>query len=289
MVRGFAMPSEALGSRLAPNSIPNLSAHPDPNQGAHHLLQALGARMTRRRPLHPHPHPHPNQVRDFATPTECERLRASASFARGCTGCDCKSDVDVDHDDSSHPITMLARRQSMLVRDLTGYDVWPRGAEPIRQSLYDGAGECSVHCDGECYGGPHPPECEGTRVATTIAYCEVADEGGQTSFPRGGVIVRPRLGDLVVFAYLHSANRTMDTGFSEHSGCPVRRGRKWIATTWHREGRPMHARRSVELQDINHRCSKWLDAAEAALKAEQEHRRRSATPPTSIDARGGAA
>jgi hypothetical protein len=28
----------------------------------------------------------------------------------------------------------------------------------------------------------------------------------------------------------------MDPGYTEHSGCPLRKGTKWIATMWYREG-----------------------------------------------------
>ena len=28
----------------------------------------------------------------------------------------------------------------------------------------------------------------------------------------------------------------MDNGLTEHTGCPLRKGRKWIATMWYREG-----------------------------------------------------
>ena len=29
---------------------------------------------------------------------------------------------------------------------------------------------------------------------------------------------------------------TMDRGHTEHTGCPLREGQKWIATMWYREG-----------------------------------------------------
>ena len=33
-----------------------------------------------------------------------------------------------------------------------------------------------------------------------------------------------------------SGTPIMDNGNTEHSGCPLRKGRKWIATMWFREG-----------------------------------------------------
>ncbi len=37
------------------------------------------------------------------------------------------------------------------------------------------------------------------------------------------------------FTYM-SPDGLMDTGYTEHSGCPVKEGQKWIATAWMREG-----------------------------------------------------
>lgn len=33
-----------------------------------------------------------------------------------------------------------------------------------------------------------------------------------------------------------SPDGIMDSGYTQHSGCPVRKGQKWIATAWLREG-----------------------------------------------------
>ena len=82
------------------------------------------------------------------------------------------------------------------------------------------------HCDGPCRGEDYP---YGQRVATTILYCKTPEGGGQTSFTRSGMMISPRPRDLLLFAYKY-ANGTMDNGFTEHSGCPITGGRKWIAT-----------------------------------------------------------
>ena len=97
-----------------------------------------------------------------------------------------------------------------------------------------------AHCDGECNGGPWR---EGKRIATGLVYCETADRGGDTLFTRVGLKVVPKPGQLLFFGYKLRDEGSptgwaaaMDNGVTEHSGCPLHEGRKWIATMWFREG-----------------------------------------------------
>lgn len=47
--------------------------------------------------------------------------------------------------------------------------------------------------------------------------------------------VQPRAGMATFFTYVGSDGFT-DSGFTEHSGCPVVEGEKWITTFWMRMG-----------------------------------------------------
>jgi hypothetical protein len=49
------------------------------------------------------------------------------------------------------------------------------------------------------------------------------------------VFVKPRKGDVTIFTY-KGEDGMMDTGYTEHSGCPVLEGEKWITTAWLRQG-----------------------------------------------------
>jgi len=89
------------------------------------------------------------------------------------------------------------------------------------------------HCDGDCTGLPHK---YGTRMATVVMYCTVADRGGHTNFRNAGVHVKPRRGDAIFFSYIDPESKLMDSGFTEHSGCPVFEGTKKIVTQWVRYG-----------------------------------------------------
>ena len=109
------------------------------------------------------------------------------------------------------------------------------GQEPVNAVYYEHAGDhYGAHCDGECNGGGYK---RGHRIATSLTYCEVAERGGFTLFTRSGIKMVPRPRQMLFFGYkLRPDSHEMDDGGTEHSGCPLRRGKKWIATMWYREG-----------------------------------------------------
>lgn len=89
------------------------------------------------------------------------------------------------------------------------------------------------HCDGSCEGDLY---VKTGRVATAVLYCEVPEVGGATVFAQADVFVKPKVGQAVFFSYKGNRYGRMDDGLTEHSGCPVKVGEKWIATAWLREG-----------------------------------------------------
>ena len=106
------------------------------------------------------------------------------------------------------------------------------------------------HCDGDCAGLQHK---RGGRVATMVMYCEVPEKGGSTNFRNANVHVKPELYTAVFFSYLDNDTNKMDTGWAEHSGCPVREGKKSIAVQWLRIGvdeeNPWHSFNTLTVQD----------------------------------------
>jgi hypothetical protein len=66
-------------------------------------------------------------------------------------------------------------------------------------------------------------------------YCKIPEIGGGTSFTKADVFVNPVPGMATFFTYRGSDGH-MDVGFTEHSGCPVVKGEKWITTLWMRDG-----------------------------------------------------
>lgn len=73
-------------------------------------------------------------------------------------------------------------------------------------------------------------------MATMVMYCTIADKGGHTNFRNAGVHIKPKVGDAIFFSYIDPDKKIMDTGFTEHSGCPVYEGDKKIVTQWIRYG-----------------------------------------------------
>jgi hypothetical protein len=144
--------------------------------------------------------------------------------------------VPWDQEASGNPIATLSRRVYDYTNHVLGLGIDEKGQEDLMSIQYFGRGENDTepdrytpHCDGECTGQPHK---HGTRMATLVMYCDVADRGGHTNFRNSGAHVKPTQGAGVFFAYIDPETLMMDNGFTEHSGCPVIEGTKRIVTQW---------------------------------------------------------
>ena len=67
-------------------------------------------------------------------------------------------------------------------------------------------------------------------------FTQTQSPGGHTNFRNSGVHIKSEPHNAVFFSYIDPDTRVMDTGFTEHSGCPVFEGEKKIVTQWIRLG-----------------------------------------------------
>jgi hypothetical protein len=142
---------------------------------------------------------------------------------------------------SSRGALLRGALPAAFAREVAEYEqlVEGEGQEPLNSVYYKNwDDQYRPHCDGQCHGGPYR---KGERIATSLTYCAVADKGGYTMFTRTGHKVVPKRRQMLFFGYklpptAEGGPPTMDDGHTEHTGCPLRAGQKWIATMWYREG-----------------------------------------------------
>jgi hypothetical protein len=130
------------------------------------------------------------------------------------------------------PLLHLHDRVLSVTNHHAKFNLESPGQEDFTIIQYNPTDQYTPHCDGGCDGDPHYP---GGRVATAVMYCKVADLGGGTTFTKSDIFVKPEKGTATFFSY-KGPDGKMDEGLTEHSGCPVIEGEKWIATFWMREG-----------------------------------------------------
>jgi hypothetical protein len=138
----------------------------------------------------------------------------------------------VERNGESDPLYPLYDRALAFANGHGGYEMSFAGQEGFTIIQYGESDEYHPHCDGDCSGEMHIP---GGRVATVVLYCRTATRGGGTTFSKADVFVKPKRGMATFFTY-KGPDGKMDEGYTEHSGCPVLEGEKWIATLWLREG-----------------------------------------------------
>lgn len=185
-------------------------------------------------------------VDDFVTDDECNLLEAKQMPTmehatvmgddgpmRSATRTAMHSGYDSHlRDLQADPLWDLQQRILSLTNQHAGYNLTYAGQEGFTAIHYSKGTEYRPHCDSTCDGSVHLP---GGRIATAVMYCREPEAGGGTSFSRANVFVKPKRLTAAFFAYM-GADRRMDSGFTEHSGCPVLRGEKFITVFWMREG-----------------------------------------------------
>lgn len=111
-------------------------------------------------------------------------------------------------------------RVSQRIADATGLSM--ETAEPLHVQNYGIGGRYEPHYDAL--------EICNDRIATFLFYMSDVEIGGATVFTEVGVASQPKKGSAVFWYNLHRNGKIdLDT---EHAGCPVLRGNKWVANKW---------------------------------------------------------
>ncbi|XP_056116085.1 prolyl 4-hydroxylase subunit alpha-1-like [Rhinichthys klamathensis goyatoka] len=111
-------------------------------------------------------------------------------------------------------------RISQNIADITGLSV--ESAEELHVQNYGIGGRYEPHFDAW--------DDKNGRIATFLIYMSDVEIGGATVFPKVGVALKPKKGSAVFWYNLHKNGRVdLDT---QHAGCPVLVGNKWVANKW---------------------------------------------------------
>ena len=103
-------------------------------------------------------------------------------------------------------------------------------AEGLQVLHYKPGQEFKAHFD---YFGQNHPSSNNNRISTLIVYLNDVEEGGATTFPNLGIVNIPTKGSAVYFEYFYNDEKINEQTL--HSGEPVIRGEKWVATQWMRK------------------------------------------------------
>uniref|UniRef100_A0A672RZC7 Prolyl 4-hydroxylase subunit alpha-1-like n=1 Tax=Sinocyclocheilus grahami TaxID=75366 RepID=A0A672RZC7_SINGR len=116
--------------------------------------------------------------------------------------------------------TIVVAPISQRIADITGLSM--DSAEELYVQNYGIGGRYEPHYDEW--------DNENGRIATFLIYMSDVQIGGATVFPEVGVALKPKKGSAVFWYNLHK-NGDVDL-YTEHAGCPVLRGNKWVANKW---------------------------------------------------------
>ncbi|KAK0048093.1 prolyl 4-hydroxylase subunit alpha-2 [Biomphalaria pfeifferi] len=185
--------------------------------------------------------PYISMFYDVITSTDAERIKKDSSaigLTRGkispgllneTTSSFRTSHVTFLSDEKSEAAAFLSRRISYL----THLDASKQAAEPHQVVNYGLGGHYALHLDvflEERAEMKARFENYGNRMATFLIYLTDVERGGSTAFPGADLVVSPTKGNAV-FWYSFTPDGEIDH-LTEHAGCPVVIGEKWIINKW---------------------------------------------------------
>ena len=112
-----------------------------------------------------------------------------------------------------------------------------KNAESFQLIYYAENQEYQPHFDAfdiKTPSGKHHMKRGGQRLKTALIYFNNVLEGGGTIFPELNIIVKAKMGRMVVFENCY-AGTIKPHKKSLHGGMPVIKGEKWAANLWFRE------------------------------------------------------
>lgn len=178
------------------------------------------------------------------SPDECGNL-IDYAYSKGLNKSgvvDGETGESVKHHARTSTSVFLTRAETPLIdtieQRLAQLTNWPIShGEGLQVLRYEAGQEYKPHFDWfdpKKPGSANHLKRGGQRVGTTVIYLATPEEGGGTQFPKSGVQVYPRAGGAIFFADVDVSGRPDE--MSLHSGMPVIKGSKIVATYWQREG-----------------------------------------------------
>ena len=176
-------------------------------------------------------------VRDFLSQAECDGLIARIDAQRIPSQLLAPTeDPEFRTSESCNldPLDPFVKGIEAKLSALLGID--PLRGETMQGQRYAVGQQFKPHHDFFYRDQPYWPQMEksgGQRTWTAMIFLNEPEGGGQTAFPKAGLKVAPRAGNLLAWNNMDAIGEP--NPFSLHQGMPVEGGVKYIITKWHRE------------------------------------------------------
>ena len=181
------------------------------------------------------------EIHDFLTQEECDGLIELINKNHVPSTVVSQGDEFSVQDKSRTSSTSNLDHSNTLVKSIhekiskyLGLDI--SNGENLQGQLYEPGQYFKPHHDFFT-GVAYDKHCleKGNRTHTLMIYLNDGFEGGGTNFPRMNTVLHPKKGKAVTWQNMING-RTQENTL--HEGMPVTSGKKYIITSWWREGKP---------------------------------------------------